>query len=576
MSTRSTSPPPVGLAEAAGFVALGTLLCVLGALWLWAGLAGVLFGDGWPRGLTLADHARVAVRLGRHLDNPAAAWPAPARDGLPGAAALYGVLLGMAAAASAVIVALAVGARRIGLWPRARPTSRASRWARAGDVRRLFVRTPRPGGLVLGRVAGRLVAAEQRHSVIVIAPTQSGKTTGLAVPAILEWQGPVVACSVKTDLLRDTLARRAALGEVKVFDPTASTGFPRAGWSPLGASHTWQEARETADRLVASAQPAHGSGEAHFWNQAGARYLAPLLFAAASTQRTMVDVVRWVDMDDQEQITDALGGELWSNPRTPDARDERAAIETLEGIWRSDDRLRSSLVMTAALALKAYADPTVQDCSREGELTAGWLLDGAANTAYLCATVTDQARLRPLFVTLIDEITSEVYARAARGGAPIDPALLLVLDEAANIAPLRDLDQLASTGAGQGLQLVTVVQDLEQMRARWPQRAETILNNHRAKIVGAGISCPTTLRHISWILGDEEIHQVSTSTTSGQMGRHSTTRSSTWRALAPANVLREGRPGTAVLIYDNLPPAMLELRPWYADPKLRRLATRAP
>jgi type IV secretory pathway TraG/TraD family ATPase VirD4 len=126
------------------------------------------------------------------------------------------------------------------------------------------------------------------------------------------------------------------------------------------------------------------------------------------------------------------------------------------------------------------------------------------------------------------------------------------------------------------LQLVTVVQDLEQMRARWPQRAETILNNHRAKIVGAGISCPTTLRHISWILGDEEIHQVSTSTTSGQMGRHSTTRSSTWRALAPANVLREGRPGTAVLIYDNLPPAMLELRPWYADPKLRRLATRAP
>ena len=223
-------------------------------------------------------------------------------------------------------------------------------------------------------MAGRLVAAEQRHSVIVIAPTQSGKTTGLAVPAVLEWDGPVLACSVKTDLLRDTLVRRARLGEVKVFDPTAITGFPRAGWSPLGASHTWQAARETADRLVASAQPAHGSGEATFWNQAGARYLAPLLFAAASTHRTMVDVVSWVDTDDQEQITNALGGELWEQPRTADARDERAALETLDGIWRSDDRLRSSLVMTAALALKAYADPTVQECSREGELTAQWLL----------------------------------------------------------------------------------------------------------------------------------------------------------------------------------------------------------
>ena len=58
------------------------------------------------------------------------------------------------------------------------------------------------------------------------------------------------------------------------------------------------------------------------------------------------------------------------------------------------------------------------ECSREDELTADWLLDGSANTAYLSATVTDQARLRPLFVTLIDEITSEVYARSARTGQP--------------------------------------------------------------------------------------------------------------------------------------------------------------
>ena len=123
------------------------------------------------------------------------------------------------------------------------------------------------------------------------------------------------------------------------------------------------------------------------------------------------------------------------------------------------------------------------------------------------------------------------------------------------------------------MQLVTVVQDLEQMRARWPQRAETILNNHRAKIIGAGISCPTTLHHVSRILGDEEIRQISTSTSSGERGRHATTESSTWRALAPANVLREGRPGSAVLIYDNLPPAALQLRPWYADRNLKRLAT---
>jgi type IV secretion system protein VirD4 len=331
----STRPAPQGqtwLAEAAAFAALTALVGGLGFLWLWAGLAGVVFGDGWPHGLTLADHARIAFSLPSHLGDPRSAWPAPARAGLPSAPAFYAVLAALLAAAGAIVAAVVASARRLGLWPAPRPASQSSRWARAGDVRRLVVRAPASGRLVLGRVAGRLVAAEQRHSVIVIAPTQSGKTTGLAVPAVLEWEGPVLACSVKTDLLRDTLVRRAGLGQVKVFDPTAITGFPRAGWSPLGASHTWQAARETADRLVASAQPAHGSGEASFWNQAGARYLAPLLFAAASTHRTMVDVVRWVDTDDQEQITNALGGELWEQPRTPDARDERAALETLDGI----------------------------------------------------------------------------------------------------------------------------------------------------------------------------------------------------------------------------------------------------
>jgi type IV secretion system protein VirD4 len=90
------------------------------------------------------------------------------------------------------------------------------------------------------------------------------------------------------------------------------------------------------------------------------------------------------------------------------------------------------------------------------------------------------------------------------------------------------------------------------------------------------LSLPTTRHHVTRVLGDQEIRQSSTSTSSGERGRHATTESSTWRALAPANVLREGRAGTAVLIYDNLPPATLQLRPWYTDRHLKQLATPGP
>ena len=123
---------------------------------------------------------------------------------------------------------LAVTARwRLG---RAAPSSvpRSARWAGRHDLRRLLLpsnadSTSRvstaTGRLVLGRAGRRLVAAEARQSVVVFGPTQSGKTGSLAVPAILGWEGPVLATSVKTDLVDHTARHRQTVGQVEVFDP---------------------------------------------------------------------------------------------------------------------------------------------------------------------------------------------------------------------------------------------------------------------------------------------------------------------------------------------------------------------
>src|SRR3954471_14294593 len=111
------------------------------------------------------------------------------------------------------------------------------------------------------------------------------------------------------------------------------------------------------------------------------------------------------------------------------------------------------------------------------------------------------------------------------------------------------------------------------MRSRWGDRAATIVNNHRAKLIGAGVSDTDTLDYVARLLGDEEIRQ--TSATAGERGRRSTTESSTFRALAPANVIREGVPGTSVLVYGTLRPAQVRMRPWFDDRELRRRAKHA-
>ena len=600
-SPGSAHPPgavgPAELLVAGGFAAA----CGVGAaLWATGQVAGLIAGGRWPP-VGLADMAGVLVRLPGSVGNPARAWPAGARDLLPGAVGFYAVLLVLGALVLALLFAAVRGwehVREKGLGlgragrrrrPRdrrlrsRRQPDRSARWARVSDVRRLLVPAAERGRVTLGYVGGRLVAAEPRQSVFIAAPTQSLKTTGLAVPALLEWRGPALAASTKTDLARATIEHRRRQGEVRVFDPTGVTGLDRDSWTPLAQCDTWEGARRSAFRLTQASQLGKTS-DADFWARQGARYLAPLLFAARRQGLTMREVTHWVNADAEEmvraEVREALGAKDGEVAGGADAEACRAALEGLEAVWKAEPRLRSSLSATVAGAVDAYGDPQVLECSMEADITAEWLLDGkngddrCDNTLYLCGPADEQDRLAPLFVALIGEIRAEVFRRAAASGEPIDPALLMVLDEAANIAPIPDLDVLASSGAGQGLQLVTLVQDVAQVHRRWRDGAETVVNNHAAKVLGSGTACPRTLDYFGRLLGEQELRQVSTSTQDGGVGHRSRTESSAWRAIAPANVLRESEPGTGLLVYRNLPPARVELRPWFDEPELEELVGR--
>jgi type IV secretion system protein VirD4 len=437
-----------------------------------------------------------------------------------------------------------------------------ARWASKRDLRALHVPAPEPGRLVLGRQGRRLVAAEARASVVVVGPsTISLKTSGFAIPSVLEWEGPVLAASVKSDLLRATIGRRRTLGKTMVFDPVGATGIETVKATPLSGCGSWQGAMRVAHRFATAARPASGGLEdGDFWFAAAEKLLAPMLYAAAASGGQMADVVRWLN---QAEMAETTVSERLSATACEDA------ISAWEANWNREERQRSSIYTTAETIIAAYADPRVLEASSAAEYTPAELLDGNANTLYLCAPAHEQDRLRTLFAAMVSELVAVVYEASAQTGKPIDPPLLIVLDEAANIAPIPDLDGLASTGAGQGIQLVTVFQDLAQVDARYGKRAQTIVNNHRAKVFASGIGDPDTLRYISQVVGDGEFRQRSE--TAGEEGKASATESSQYRDLAPANVVRGAKPGSALLVYGHLPPARLTLRPWFEDRDLREL-----
>ncbi|MDA8309158.1 MAG: type IV secretory system conjugative DNA transfer family protein [Actinomycetota bacterium] len=462
---------------------------------------------------------------------------------------------------------------------RARSLPEGARWARPADLRSLRSSGATRGRLVLGEEVGRVLrhqvlAAEPAQSVAVIGPTQSGKTTSLAIPAILRWEGPVLAASVKTDLVRDTLEWRRRLGTVWCFDPAGTTGLPRSPWSPVSAARTWARARRVASDLTDVARGDGTSADGEFWYATAAKLLAPLLFAAAVDGRTMHDVVRWVDTQETEEVLDILQAS-----GVPDA------LQAARATWLRDERQRSAVYTTAETVLEPFAEPQSRwegwpdqhtppygvpvggEIGPEigGEIDPAELPRGP-HTLYMCAPAHDQQRLRAVFCALVSQVVHAAFAAASRTGRPLDPPMLVVLDEAANIAPLKELDGLAATCAGHGVQLVTVWQDLAQVRARYGERAATVVNNHRAKLFLPGIADPGTLDFASHLAGDQLLETPSV--THGARGERTVTTSPQVRRLLPPDTLRRLPKGDAVLLYGALPPVRLRLRSWFTDPDL--------
>jgi type IV secretion system protein VirD4 len=551
-----------GISDSALLAAVGLALAVLGALWLWGGVAGAVFGGGWIR-VSFGELLGVLVRLPGHLIDPARAWPAPVRDRLPGPGGFYAAL---ALLAAGVGVACALAARA-GLWTAVRGGDGA-RWAATGELRRLR-RGGGAGRLALGRYRGRLLRAEERHALVAFGPPQSGKSAGLAVPALLEWDGPAVASSIKTDLLAGTQARRRALGSVFVFDPFELSATATHTWSPLRGARTWDGALEVAWRLAAAGElDQRGVEGGDFWAIAAEQRLAPLLYCAAASDGSMDDVVRWAYGQGSRELYETV------TRLTGEARDDEglegayAAYDALRAFESQADRTRSSIEATAQALLRGYRFTRVLRSARSSEIDPDRVLDEKA-TLYLIGDAKASKLLRPIFLALVAEIVDRAYERATLAGGRLALPLLLCLDEAGNVAPLPNLAEIASTAPSHNIQLVSIFHDLAQARSRYGRQAETVVNSHRARMLLSGVADLDTLRYFAGLVGEEEAREMTRTTGSGGATRTSGRRR---RPLVAPEALRQLREGHALLLYGSLPPAVLRLRMWFQDRRLRRLA----
>jgi len=448
-----------------------------------------------------------------------------------------------------------------------------------------------PNGRRLSRRARK--RSNDRGAVMVMGPSRSGKSVNV-IAGVLQWDGPVVMSSVKDDLVAPTLAHRRRQGEVAVFDPTdnllqaygaGSSKTPagwdprlRTSWSPLRAADTFKGAARAARAITTATSDSEGGDSGQMWRDLAEQLLAGLLFAAAFGGRDMTTVSRWVMQ--QDKPTPDAPGEVKQHlleamtSRDDHVRDDAARAHTaLEGVWSKDPKIVGSVYVTANTLVYAWMSREVEASAKGESVNLDWLC-GGNNSLYLVAPPQDSKRLSPLFGGVINDLIEQAFERAQAHG-PLDPPLLVVLDEAGNL-PLERLPEFASTVAGLGIQLVTVWQSVSQIDAIYGRNKGTVIANHLTKILFPAQSDTDTLELFSRLVGEEEVLTHIDSGEKTTMFKGSVQSQGTRLAATPTNVIRMMKKGESLVIHGTLFPAHVRSIRWFRERRLKRLQSWVP
>jgi type IV secretory pathway TraG/TraD family ATPase VirD4 len=416
-------------------------------------------------------------------------------------------------------------------------------------------------GLLLGRLQqpggnGPDLYTSWEDTVLAFMGPRSGKTTSLGIPYVLSAPGPVVATSIRSDLWAATAELRAAAGSaVWVFDPQHITAAgQRWWWNPLAGLTTVEAAHRLAGHFVLTVDD---NTKRDIWGPAAQELLTSLLLAAAASRRTLRDVSRWLDDPGSPTPAELL-----------DDAGYRALASSLRGAQHGAPETRDGIYQTARTAAKCLHDEEIMDWvtpPRHARMLPAFDPAGFTVTRDVLYLVTEsRSAASPLIAGLTDSVMRAGRRRAEQSGGRLDPPMVLVLDEAANICRIADLPDLYSHLGGRGMIPVTILQTYEQGVTVWGEPGMAALwGSATKKVIGAGVDSPRLARDVAVLVGH---HDVPVRSVSVGDGRASEQISFQRRMILEAADVRAIKRGAALLLATGTRPALIDLRPWYASP----------
>ncbi|MFE7810804.1 type IV secretory system conjugative DNA transfer family protein [Streptomyces sp. NPDC057433] len=398
-------------------------------------------------------------------------------------------------------------------------------------------------------------------AVAIMAP-RSGKTTSLAIPSMLAAPGPVLLTSNKAagDAFTATHEARSRVGQVWSMDPQQIAHAAREmWWNPLASAKTLDGANRLAGHFLAASVDASQQGD--FWSKAGSNILSQLLLAAALDERPITDIMQWLAFPADRTPLDILRDHDFAAVAAQLKGTVEGPPETRDGIYETARQYAAAL-LNSEIAAWVTPQKDVPEFRPSEFVT-------STDTLFLLSK-DGGGGASALIAACADSVMRAATAQAERAGGRLDPPMLAILDEAANVCKISDLPDLYSHLGSRGIIPITILQSYRQGQKVWGDAGmDAMWSASTVKVIGSGIDDPDFADKLSRLIGD---HDVETTSTSHSESGKSTSVSMRQERILPADAIRALPKGTALCFATGMRAAMLDLRPWYREPGAEELS----
>lgn len=393
-------------------------------------------------------------------------------------------------------------------------------------------------------------------NVFVIGGSGSYKTQSVVYTNVIhETQASIFVTDVKGEVLENTSVIKEKQGyEVKVINFIDM--FLSNCYNPLDYVRKETDATVVANKIVESRTGENNNDKGSIWHLSQVSLLRALILYVVNDlhplKRNMggiIDVLRNFDPKIAEGEDEAELDRLFlSLPY-----DHPARVSYEMGYKKSEDKVRSGIIMTLLATLADFTSETVLRFTRRSDFFLGDL-GRKKMILYLILDPLDKT-WSGLISLFISQLHSELFRVGDENGSKLYVPLKEVLDEASNLGKLPNFVNYLSLCRGYGISAIPIVQNLSQFEELYGKNGlYSILGVCSTKVILKAAEYETA-EYISKTLGEATVENESRSTNTGGHGTTSSVSiQNVKRRLIDPNEIKGLKENQVLVSTDNTSP----------------------